>query len=84
MFENQQPEKKWSSNWMFKTIAFGACGFGLGAGLCGMDAHFYPRAEFGGSMLALFGAGFIVISTLAIALVLLVVMVKLVSRLFPK
>ncbi len=54
----------------------------LGIGLCGVDAHFHPQAEFGGGPLAGVGAVLCVLSGLGLIATLLVVMIVALVSLF--
>jgi hypothetical protein len=78
------PKERPTSSRLFKLVTISACGLGIGLGLCGVDAHLYPHAEFGGSVLAWIGAGLMVLSVLGLAVAALVLLVKLVSLMFPR
>jgi hypothetical protein len=78
------PEKSRFPSWLIKLTVISACVFGIGLGSCGLDAHLYPNSEFGGSALALIGAGLIALSVLGFEVVVLVLLVSLVTLLFPR
>lgn len=79
------PRERWHlPSWQIKLIAISACALGIGLGLCGLDAHLYPHAEFGGSLLAFFGAALMVLAALGLAVVVLILLVRLVALMFPK
>lgn len=66
MDEQQVLEPTRRVPWSLKLLAAAAFGMLVGIGFCGLDAHFYPGAEFGGSSLAGIGALLIVASGLAL------------------
>lgn len=78
------PEESGASRWMMKLIVISACAIGIGFGLCGLDAHLYPHAEFGGSGLAVVGAALMALSVIGFGVVALVLLVRFVTLIFPK
>lgn len=78
------PEKSGYPSWLIKLTVISSCILGIGLGSCGIDAHLYPHAEFGGSVLALIGAGLIALSVLGFGVVVLILLVSLVTLLFPR
>ena len=62
---------------LLKGIAVFGVGFLLSVGLCGIDAHMHPAAEFGGSFLSMIGAVLGIVC--AIGLVMAVLMLVLVA-----
>ncbi len=67
-----------------KVLAFAVAGLLVGMGLCGLDSHFYPHEEFGGSALAFFGVVAIVLSAVVIAGAVIWLLVLGLSNLVPK
>lgn len=65
----------------FKVLAFAVGGLLVGIGLCGIDSHLYPNAEFGGSSFAFVGVVLIVVSALVIVAALFALLVLGISRL---
>jgi hypothetical protein len=65
-----------------KLLAASVCGLLVSWGLCGLDAHLYPHAEFGGSILASIGALLFVISALILVGSVLVLIVQGIVRLW--
>lgn len=77
------PKESGFPRWLLKLLAFSACGLGIGFGFCGLDAHLYPHAEFGGSALAGIGFCLVGLSIVGFAIVVLVLLVWLVTLMFP-
>lgn len=65
MFEHVSAQRS-TTKLALKALAISACGILIGIGFCGLDAHFYPNAEFGGSFLAGIGAVLLGLSAIGI------------------
>jgi hypothetical protein len=83
LFEQPRDDRHLPS-WLFKLFVISTCVLGIGCGLCGLDAHLYPHAQVGGSSLAFFGFVVILIAAPLLAVVVLIVLVSLVTRIFPR
>ncbi len=53
---DQTPKKTTALSRPLKAFGLSCVGLLLSLGLCGLDAHLYPKAEFGGSLIATIGA----------------------------
>ncbi len=67
-----------------KALGISCVGLLLAVGLCGLDQHLYPNAEFGGSNFALIGAVLGVLSALLLVVSVLVLLVDLIAQAFKK
>jgi hypothetical protein len=65
-----------------KLLGVAVCGMLVGLGLCGIDDHLYPHSEFGGSVMALIGAGLLTLGGLLGVTALLALLVIVVMRVF--
>jgi hypothetical protein len=83
MFE-QTPIGFGSLSRPLKGIAISVVGLLLSLGFCGLDAHLYPNAEFGGSLLASIGAFLFVVSGLGLAGSLIALIINALVRAFSK
>ena len=81
MFE-QMPDGLSSASRPLKGIAISAGGLLLSLGFCGLDAHLYSGAEFGGSALAGIGALLAVCSAAGLVACVLALIVGSVVRFF--
>lgn len=81
MFE-QIPDGLGSASRPLKGIAISAVGLLISLGFCGLDAHFYPHAEFGGSALAGIGAILAFFSALGLVASVLALIIGSVVRFF--
>lgn len=74
---DQLPEKgKIRFALTLKVLVASVCGLLLSLGLCGIDAHLHPRAEFGGGVFALFGVILLACSVLALVVSILTFVVQ--------
>lgn len=65
-----------------KVLVASICGLLLSLGLCGIDAHLHPGAEFGGGIFAGLGAILFVFSVLALAASILALIVQGINYVF--
>jgi hypothetical protein len=80
---DQATEAK-SSDLAIKLLAASVCGILLSWGLCGIDAHLHPNAEFGGGAFAGIAVILFLISVLTLIGSLLVLFFRLVAQVFQR
>ena len=83
MFEQSQGSDK-SLSRPLKGIAISGVGLLLSVGFCGLDAHLYPHSEFGGSALAVIGAGLGLISALVLGVSVLMLIITAIANIMER
>ncbi len=83
MFE-QPPKKTADLSRPLKAFGLSCAGLLLAIGFCGLDQHLYPNSEFGGSALALIGAGLGAVSAFVLIGSGLAIVVGIAARAFKK